>query len=363
MTILQFRRYLYIPLFLSLALLVGCSDKGVRLDGIVLTPTSTSASLTTGNGGTCTSAPCNSGDGKWNDSFITPNGSGSFTIAIQSASLIKQGDSTPSYTIFDTGDPSNPKIVSFTPGSSQQIATNPNAPADGTYDRIQYVLSYIEMLISINYQTAGKQQRRVRLYLATFTDTTLGAVDQNDILFDNTSGALNWVDPSKGLGDFFSTRSNNNTVLQLPFDDSDPNRPNQLANPNTNGGTVDDPGADPYTFTVMLDNPVVVSGDNKYDFQLNFDTAKIFFFDETNDPAITDPVASANNTNFNPVIPPKTPCTVDPSFLTNQACDGRLDAKPKAYFWPGLPAVTASGSGSAGGSTTTTTTVSTTTTT
>src|SRR5580704_301681 len=130
MIFVQFRRYLYIPLFLSLALLVGCSDKGTRLDGLVLTPTSTSASLTTGNGGTCTNAPCN--PGMWNDSFITPNGSNTFTIAIQSAGLMTQTDTTPSYTIFDSGDISNPTIVSFTPGSTQQIGTNPNAPPDGT---------------------------------------------------------------------------------------------------------------------------------------------------------------------------------------------------------------------------------------
>jgi len=340
-------------------LLLGCSDKGARLNGQVLSPTSTSASLTTGNGGTCTSAPCDGTNGTaWNDSFITPNGRGSFTIAIKSATLIQEDDTT-AYTIVDTGNISNPTIISFTPGSTQQIATNASAPPDGTYTKIQYVLSYIEMMIPINYQNTGSQQRRVRLYLASYNDTTLGqAVAKNDILFDNTSGSLNWIDPDGGLGTFISTKGTFK-VLQLPFDDTDPtNRPNQLANADTNGGTVDDPAADPYTFTVFLDSPAVVSGDNKFDFQLNFDIAKIFFFDETNGSGITDPVASATNVNFNA---PLNACTTVNSF-TNIPCDGRLDAKPKAYFWPGLPAVTASGPGGGSGTTTTTTTSTTTTT-
>ena len=117
--IIQSKRYLYIPLFLSLALLIGCGSKGVRLDGSVVDASNGVASLTTGDDGSpeCTVAPCNPGD--WNDSFITPNTPNSFTVAMKSAALIKQGDPDPSYTIFDTGDLASPIVVSFSPGTTQ----------------------------------------------------------------------------------------------------------------------------------------------------------------------------------------------------------------------------------------------------
>jgi hypothetical protein len=205
---------------LFVLLLVGCGSKGVKLEGSVPGTGEGIASLTTGDGGTCTSAPCTSGD--WNDSFITPNapltpnGANAFTVAMKSAMLIKKGDTAPSYTIFDTGDISKPVIQAFLPGTTQTLGINPDFPADGTYDRIQYVVSYYEMAIPINYQNTGSTQRRVRLYLGTFNDQTLGSVFQNDLLIDDPSGSLKWIDPNAGLGTFISPRpSTPNLALQV----------------------------------------------------------------------------------------------------------------------------------------------------
>jgi hypothetical protein len=276
---------------------------------------------------------------------------------MKSAALIKQGDpdESPSYTIFDSGDIASPTIVSFTPGTAQPFHTNPESPPDGTYDRIQYVLSYIEMSIPINYQDGGSTQRRVRLYLASYNDTTLGQpVDQNDTLFENPSGALNWIDPDVGLGNFIADKSTLE-VFQLPDD--------QLGTfPSPGDGSVDDPDADPYTFTVPLTPPLTASSESEAVVQLNLDTTMIFFFDETNGTGIIDPVSAVSNINFNP---PLRVCTKNGSFQTNEPCDGRLDTTPDtatADFWPGLPTVTATSSGG-GSATMTTTTISTTTTT
>jgi len=434
MAITQSWYHLRIPSLLFVLLIIGCGDKGVRLDGFVPGTSNGIASLTIGDGGTCTAAPCTITNGDWNDSFITPNGTNSFTVAMKSAALIKENETAPSYTVFDSGDIAKPVIQSFSPGTTQTFGTNTDPPVDGAvYDRIQYVVSYYEMVIPVTYPGQSLTQRRVRLYLGTFTDPTLGSVFQNDILIDNLSGALNWINPSVGIGGFLSSRpSTPNLALQVmatqldvntfmgsvvtstgAFTDGDAasvplpyliaqlstslaasetttftiNYIDQDGNPATappftinnttplntdiivplaaghtriqnitsitnspttttaatvqfSGiGGVDTPVTDPYTFTFPLNTPLNGSSDKQFVIQLAFDTTKIFFFDETNGTGIVDPVSASNNNNFNPVT---SHCTTDNSTsLTNEACDGRLDANPPANFWPGLPAVTA----------------------
>lgn len=433
----RFLSCLRIPTLLFILLLIGCESKGVRLDGFV-PDNGGSPSLTTGDGGTCndTVTTCTNTNGlDWNDSFITPN---SFTVALKSAMLIKMGETTPSYTIFDSGDPAKPVIQSFSLGTTQTFATNTDFPTDGTYDRIQYVVSYYEMVIPIN-----SQDRRVRLYLGSISnDPSLGQqVLQKDILIEDPSdNRLKWINPSTGLGlepgAFISSRNQTTSVLQVP--NRDPNRPAEqlelngllgsidtstgtftdgvtpaaplpyliarlstaLTAPETttltinyldqNGnssttppftindttpintdilvpleagdtrikditlitrspatttvatvqffgiGGVDTPVTDPYTFTFPLSAPLTISGspDKQFVIQLTFNTSAIFFFDDTFQRSSTQ----ISNTNFNP---PLRQCeTQFPGGPTTEPCDGRLDAVPKANFWPGLPAVT-----------------------
>src|SRR5581483_1209991 len=90
------------------------------------------------------------GDG-FPDRFLTPS---SFTVAFKSFKLIQidttigLGQPLQSYTLFDLGF-NAPKVIELKQGQVINVAEQNNDPPSGTYNRIEYEVSYFEMMIPL----------------------------------------------------------------------------------------------------------------------------------------------------------------------------------------------------------------------
>src|SRR3989338_5251091 len=150
---------LFLPAFFSA--LVGCGEgkAGVALKVSTATPGVAPVSK-------AFLAASGDGDTDFPDRFITPS---SFTIGFKSFKMFREGETTPSYTLFEE-DPTAPRRFSLTSAQVQEVRENITDPRAGTYDRIEYEVSYYEMIIPLCglRSTSGRDchNRRLRYYLA-----------------------------------------------------------------------------------------------------------------------------------------------------------------------------------------------------
>ena len=266
-------------------------------------------------------------DNGFPDQFVTPS---AFTVAFKSFKFIQQEDNpvqgqTPvSYTILNRTFES-PQVVELKTGETAEIAKLSSDPQEGTYDRVEYEVSYFEMTIPLCKTDNTCQDRRLRFYLTNMIDSNLGAFSATamDLLFSLSPNSLNfgWVRTSEGF-------QNQNLI---PITDPRPIDPVQI--PPSQFGTAT-PGP---LFSKALIPPLEVPKKPKvkFIFTLNFGLKDLFFFDNTDETTI-DPTPPFH---FN----------VLENADTNVSRDGRarsICSTPstgcpvEADFWPGLPVVT-----------------------
>ena len=324
-------RKIYIFL-LSVFILSACSidssnDKAVELQvttGTILDGTvSTSSSNVTGNG-----------DTGFSDRFLTPV---SFTAAIKSAKLIKEGDSSASYTIFDQETITNPVVASVIKGSKTNVGGNASSPSAATYDRVQLEVSFLEMKLPNCLGLLGFFSCKLRYYLSSMDDLVLKVtVAQGDILMEDDSLSpgspyLNWLNRESNQLDPFNFVSTliPSAARFLPATPSFINFRSQITPHQVPISQFPASASDPMILTINLDSPLTItaspSGQKKI--VLNFDLKGLLFFDDTN-----------SNTAFDPW---GADC-----LATAINCDGRLNSmsilgKSSADFYPGIPKISA----------------------
>lgn len=319
-------------LFFSVLILFSCNidkneGKGVELqvttdtilDGTILT----SSPNVTGDG-----------DGDFRDRFLTPL---SFKAAIKSARLIKAGDLSASYTIFDQGTISNPIIASIIKGIVTNITGNDTLPSPGAYDRLQLEISFLEITIPDcgNLLTSCVNNgRRMRYYLSSFVDPTLGVeIKGREVLIEHPlrTGIFNWIKLDSSTLNPFEIIDTLNTDRGRFFPITPPVsvRPsNPLTIPISQFTRLGfpDPLPSTFTWTINLAAPLEIAPDSSglKKITLRFDLEGLLFFDDTNLSSTFDP--------FVGICPPD--------------CDGRLDSMSKlgqssADFYPGIPRISA----------------------
>lgn len=324
------KRIFFFALLISVFITLGCNneEEGVTLIATTDTPLfGTVSSLHNPN-------ISGDGDADFKDAFLTPL---SFKAALKSARLIKSGDISPSYTIFDTETISNPIVASLLTGMQQIIGSNNNFPQAATYDRVVLEISFLELTIPDcgNLLTSCVNNgRRMRYYLSSFVDPILGVeIKGREILIESPprKGIFNWIKLDSSQLNPFEIIDTLKTDRGRFFPITPPItvRPsNPLVIPISQFTRLGfpDPLPSTFTWTINLAAPLEigseVSGLKKV--ILKFDLEGILFFDDTNSSSTFDP--------FVGICPPD--------------CDGRLDSmsllgKPSADFYPGMPNISA----------------------
>lgn len=241
-------RYRLWPLVLlpSLAILaLGCADKSTV--GVIL---SGSVSITT-------PVPTPMTDSNYTNAYETP---ADFGIAVYKAGLMTATDTTPSFTIMNLGSPNDATATPLT-SAETAIASTPNLPAFGTYNRLLIGISYLEFAVD-----AVPTQRRFRVYLSSVSPTIAngvpGAVAAGDVLIENPSDTGNyaWI----------------NTTNAQP-ETTRPASPLQIAAGQLPAGSVD-----PFTTTITLTTPIDLTSGQESLFNISLVAAiqKLFFYDD-----------------------------------------------------------------------------------
>lgn len=256
------------------------------------------------------------------DSFLTPS---AFTIGLKSFKFFKQNNTTTpgqvqqSTSIFDTTFDS-PKVIDFKTGAPQQVAETVNDPSEGTYDRVEYEISYMEMILPLCRADNTCEDRRLRFYLKDFTDPTLNnfSTPPLDLLISQAKDGFDfgWVSAAQGLPTLF------------PITGQKPADPVKVGVNQFSSGTPSP------VFSVAISPPLVVptKPKGKYLFTLNFDLSDLFFFDNT-DAATIDPAAPFH---FNALADPSISRDGKVRFICAPAPATCLTPD----FSPGLPVVT-----------------------
>ncbi len=255
------------------------------------------------------------------DDFITPE---RLTVGFKSLKLFQTGETTPRYTVFDV-DSASPKVVSLT-SEAQDVTENISDPGEGSYDRIEYAVSYYEMPIPICDARAECESRNIRFYLTDVADPRLGgvAIEAQEILISTTENGTQfaWIDDVVGLAGLF------------PVSGARPTQPHRVPDnqfPSTPSSTF------PLTLSTPLDIPQAPEG--KYVITLHFDLSALFFYDDT------DGVDAALNhcgdvLCFNGFA--EASLSRDGKrFQSGKDCP--FPCIQSADFWPGLPDVTVDG--------------------
>jgi len=245
-----------------------------------------------------------SGDNdSWPDRFISPNNS-TVTVGVKSVQLIKPGETSPSYTVFDTQSTTAPIVLNLTttPQSADVNSVYPSAcPCD--FSQVQVELTYFEIQIPV-YENGAPVNRRFRFYTLDLTDPTLGVpVDAGDVLVGNVTDnpQFSWIDTSDGT--YVPLAATRPTVpLQVPAARFPLHDYNSLI-------TIDLP-----KFFTIPDSPKGI-----FALTLTVHAGGMFFYDETD-------ATAPQNTRF------------------DRFTDGRLDAnQPNSHFYPVYPSIDAAG--------------------
>lgn len=251
--------------------------------------------------------------------FLTPS---AFTVAFTSFKFLQTADplnptlATQSYTILDTAV-NNPKVVEIKTQAPIDVADSSSTPAAGNYDRVEFEVSYFEMIIPLCDALNRCEDRRLRYYLAPMVDASLNnfSAAPFDLLFSQSPNGFDfgWVSSAQGL------------PTLIPITNPKPTDPVQIPS----GGILP---LSP-TFSVQLSAPLVVPKNptDKYIFTLSMDLADLFFFDNTDETTIdktapfhfnalvTDITQSADGKARRNCVPPTTACAAE------------------VNFWPGVP--------------------------
>jgi hypothetical protein len=234
----------------------------------------------------------------YSDAFLNPNDS-TITVGVKSVKLIKAGETSPSYTVFENADP---LILDLTT-AAQSADTNPVFPPAGDYSKVQVELAYVDFQVPV-YDNDTAIDRRFRYYTLDSTDPDLEApVKSGDVLVGDISSSphFSWIDTADGA--FVPLTELRPTVpLQVPAS----RFPNDV-----------------YASVVTMDLPSFLNIPDKpkgiITVTLTLHAGNLFFYDETE----TDTTAPAY-TRF------------------DRFTDGRLDAnEPDSHFYPIFPAITA----------------------
>lgn len=266
-------------------LLTGCGDR--KEGGIEVVVLSDSTGTGIGDG-----------PADYPDSFLTPS---SIKIGLKSVKLIKADETTPSYTVFDTGDNTHPIVLDLDT-NTQSADTNPVFPTGCPceFNKVQIELTYVDVKIPM-FDSGTAVDRRVRFYTLDLTDPDLAApVKAGDVLIGNavTNPSFNWIDTADG--------SYAPLTIQRPLS---PLQVPAARFPN-----------DAYGATVTMDLPSFLKISDKpkgiITVTLTVRVGGLFFYDETDAPA---------NGRF------------------DRFTDGRLnDNQPtNSHFYPTFPTITA----------------------
>lgn len=329
------KKDIYLLCLLFALILFGCNAGDNDNNGIEL-------HLTTDTilDGTITTSSINvtgDGDTDFPDRFLTPV---AFTAAIKSAKLIKEGDISPAYTIFDQGTISNPIVASISKGFTTKIAGNGAFPSPGAYNRLQLEISFLEMSIPNCLGSLFVFNCRLRYYLSSMDDLILKVnVAQRDILLEDDflspgQPYFNWINRGKGsnqpnppLNPFNVVNTINPEIGRfIPAFPSPINFRSLITPLQVPTSQFPAPVTDPFVLTISLVSPLIISSDPSgiKVITMNFDLKGLLFFDDTNFNTAFDPWGTGCPTN----------------------CDGRLDSmsilgRPSADFYPGIPHISA----------------------
>src|SRR3569832_1071940 len=200
------KKILFALLLAALPLSFGCGkgDSGAKLFVTTDTPLSAPASKPA-----LSKAIGDTDSDNFPDSFLTPS---AFSIGLKSFKFFKQNDTaTPgqiqqSTTLFDNSFDS-PKVIDFKTDVPEQVSENGNDPSEGTYDRGEYEISYMEMIIPLCNADNICEDRRLRFYLKDFTDPALNnfATTPLDLLISRGRSDFDfgWVSAAQGLPNLF----------------------------------------------------------------------------------------------------------------------------------------------------------------
>lgn len=233
------------------------------------------------------------------DAFLTPS---ELRVALKSVKLIKAGDTSPSYTVFDTGAFTEPVILDLT--TSAQFVENNGAYPTGCaceFSKVQIEVVYIDLRATV-YNIDSPQDRRIRFYTLNLTDPQLAyPVGAGEVLFGGILSIPNFQWVNIDDGSFVPISGTRPTApLQVPAAVF----PNDVYSPTV---TVDLP-----KFFEIPDKPKGI-----YTVTVTFHAANLFFFDETDAP---------------------------PNGRFDLDTDGRLNANsPNSHYYPTFPLLSASG--------------------
>ncbi|MFH1625404.1 MAG: hypothetical protein ABID54_09665 [Pseudomonadota bacterium] len=192
------------------------------------------------------------GDAQY-DALLTPQG---YSVGLQRVQMLLTTDpsTSPSYTVFDTGDVSSPKVVDLVTGYEGTFGENATYPAAGTYDRERYILVYCELTLP-----ADGVVGTYRLYMST-----VGSYQRGDVRY-NDNGTWKWIDSTDGSYD--TTRPASPVVLDLSGQ------------------------PDPYEETVNLTSSFTVPADptGLYTVTVTFDVTNCFFWDDRDGDGLFEP--------------------------------------------------------------------------
>lgn len=233
------------------------------------------------------------------DGFLTP---AKITVGVKSVQLIKADDTTPSYTVFDTGDSVHPIVLDL--DTNTQLADSNSVFPSGCpcdFSKVQVELTYVDMQVPV-YDNDTAINRRFRFYTLNLTDPDIGvAVKTGEVLVGDTSDTphFNWIDTADGS--------------YVPLTGTKPAFPLQV--PATRFPN------DTYGSTVTIDLPSFLKIPSKpkglITVTLTVKAGQIFFYDETD----TAPPAKGRFDRFT---------------------DGRLNANdPNSHFYPTFPVIAA----------------------
>ena len=189
-------------IFFLTVLAVGCGDKKDGGVEIVVAADFTGANV--GNGG------------NYPDQFINPT---TVTVGLKSVQLILAGETSPSYTIFDTGNSATP-IVFELDAIGQQAGINSVFPTGCpcSFAKVRVELTYFEMDVPVYEGSASPINRQIRFYTLDITDPALPAsVLAGEVLMGDGAAipAFSWINLTDGSYDSLTgTRPSN--PLQVP---------------------------------------------------------------------------------------------------------------------------------------------------
>lgn len=159
-----------------------------------------------------------------------------YSIAISKLELLRDADDPDPYVVFDTGDVTNARVISFNGGtSSVNIGNNSQYPEPGTYQIVRITCAYQQFTILADVGDGnGHIPHSFRVY-----NSTVGDVQDGDVLIE-IAGTYNWI---KG-GGYYPITGDRPDIF-----------PGFLAQHTYLAG---EDSNDPNTFTVTLPSPIVV---------------------------------------------------------------------------------------------------------